>query len=645
MEKLEKQKYKFEKKGGITLIALVITIIVLLILAAISITMLTGDNSILNRAVDAKEKTEIALLKEEVQVVVTGRKIDSTAGIPHSNSLETDLKSEIKNAEVKKVNGLEDVCYVTRGDSVITVYEDGDIEEGKLEIWDGKTVSSPEFKKENNIWNWYIYTPSQLKFLADFVNNGNALTEEQKKLIDDEKKYNSDDIKIITDNITETHVTKVFLMNDLDLGGRIGETGTTEELKWENNVANNNVAWTPIGGISVQLMAKFEGNNHTIRGVYVKKTNNYVGLIGNANDINSLTIKNSYIKGVRAVGGIAGWVTTGQVNNCYNINTIVIGTDIYMGGIAGGINSTITGCENSGTITGTRIVGGITGYSGSTITGCKNSGIVNGEGAQVGGIVGYACVIDGCNNNGIVNGEGNQVGGIAGYSSNTIDDCNNEGTVNGKGAQVGGIVGRTSSTIDGCNNTGTIIGIGENVGGISGVSHGMISKCNNIGAITGNSDNVGGITGQIKPGETIKECSNSGTITGKGQNTGGIIAIMPHTNNETNSTVKRCYNNGTIKGIGSVGGLVGRVAGIGGKGTVTECYNKGIITGTTNVGEVIGAETNTTGLNTLNKLFYLKNERGLTAVGGEDDDKEVKKITWVTDDLSYETFKTWITGQ
>ena len=47
--------YKENKRNaGITLIALVITIIVLLILAAISITMLTGDNAILNRATNAR---------------------------------------------------------------------------------------------------------------------------------------------------------------------------------------------------------------------------------------------------------------------------------------------------------------------------------------------------------------------------------------------------------------------------------------------------------------------------------------------------------------------------------------------------------------------------------------------------------------
>ena len=47
-------KQKFKKNQGITLIALVVTIIVLLILAGISIAMLTGQNGILNRATEAK---------------------------------------------------------------------------------------------------------------------------------------------------------------------------------------------------------------------------------------------------------------------------------------------------------------------------------------------------------------------------------------------------------------------------------------------------------------------------------------------------------------------------------------------------------------------------------------------------------------
>ena len=64
-------KYKStKKKEGITLIALVITIIVILILAAISISMLTGDNSILKRAVDAKERTGIAEIEEQKRLTM-----------------------------------------------------------------------------------------------------------------------------------------------------------------------------------------------------------------------------------------------------------------------------------------------------------------------------------------------------------------------------------------------------------------------------------------------------------------------------------------------------------------------------------------------------------------------------------------------
>ena len=60
------------KEQGITLIALVITIIVLLILAGVSIAMLTGENGILTQAQTAKENTEKASLIEQVQVDILG---------------------------------------------------------------------------------------------------------------------------------------------------------------------------------------------------------------------------------------------------------------------------------------------------------------------------------------------------------------------------------------------------------------------------------------------------------------------------------------------------------------------------------------------------------------------------------------------
>ena len=60
---------KMQEKG-ITLIALVVTIIVLLILAGISISMLTGQNGILNRASEAKQNTGTAQTEELVKLSV-----------------------------------------------------------------------------------------------------------------------------------------------------------------------------------------------------------------------------------------------------------------------------------------------------------------------------------------------------------------------------------------------------------------------------------------------------------------------------------------------------------------------------------------------------------------------------------------------
>lgn len=75
------------KNKGITLIALVITIIVLLILAGISINMLTGENGILKRASEAKEKTEIAQQNEEDTLNDYETKLNEYAGIDWDTAL------------------------------------------------------------------------------------------------------------------------------------------------------------------------------------------------------------------------------------------------------------------------------------------------------------------------------------------------------------------------------------------------------------------------------------------------------------------------------------------------------------------------------------------------------------------------------
>ena len=65
-------KERFKQRTGITLIALVITIIVLLILAGVSIAMLTGQNGILTQAQNASEQTEVGAEKEAISLAYIG---------------------------------------------------------------------------------------------------------------------------------------------------------------------------------------------------------------------------------------------------------------------------------------------------------------------------------------------------------------------------------------------------------------------------------------------------------------------------------------------------------------------------------------------------------------------------------------------
>ena len=83
----ENKKILKRKEKGITLIALVITIIVLLILAGVSIAMLTGENGILSQAQNAKNETEEAGAIEEIKLAIGQAKIkDSLDTIDFNNA-------------------------------------------------------------------------------------------------------------------------------------------------------------------------------------------------------------------------------------------------------------------------------------------------------------------------------------------------------------------------------------------------------------------------------------------------------------------------------------------------------------------------------------------------------------------------------
>ena len=94
------------KNKGITLIALIVTIIVLLILAGVTISTLTGNNGIITKANDAKFKTNLSALEEEIEIYRVGEQLNNKTGIDQypvikEETLENVDKSTI-NDELKR---------------------------------------------------------------------------------------------------------------------------------------------------------------------------------------------------------------------------------------------------------------------------------------------------------------------------------------------------------------------------------------------------------------------------------------------------------------------------------------------------------------------------------------------------------------
>ena len=105
MRKTEtKTKIKNNQKG-ITLIALVITIIVLLILAGVAISMLSGENGILSQAAKAKIQYEVAGLKEEVTIKIAEKQLDE------SLNKEKEIEEYLNEIDIAGKNKIRKITY------------------------------------------------------------------------------------------------------------------------------------------------------------------------------------------------------------------------------------------------------------------------------------------------------------------------------------------------------------------------------------------------------------------------------------------------------------------------------------------------------------------------------------------------------
>ena len=247
--------------------------------------------------------------------------------------------------------------------------------------------------------------------------------------------------------------------------------------------------WTPIGNsYNGSYTGIFEGQNHTISGLYFKQENTEeVGFFGyNRGKISNVGILDSYFCGFSQVGGVCGY-NSSTITNCYN-KGVVDGTAdraSSFGGVCGCNLGILTNCYNTGIVKGQLFVGGVSGNNGKMITNCYNTGIVKGH---------------------------EWVGGVSGENSGTIINCNNEGKVSGTEYYVGGVSGENKKTITNCYNTGIVSGQSY-VGGVNGYNiNGTIINCNATGEVNGTDSYVGGVIGRNLNKGTITNCYYDSTV-------------------------------------------------------------------------------------------------------------------------------------
>lgn len=267
-----------------------------------------------------------------------------------------------------------------------------------------------------------ISSKEELYWFAGLVNGDESV-------ISEDIPQNTGACAVLTENITINE-------NVLDENGSLNGNGSGLEQ------------WPPIGSYGIRgekaYIGTFDGNGHTISGLYVDSDAQYVGLfgcVGTNGKIQNVGVVDSYISATGdkvCVGGVCGYNVGGTIENCYNTGTITAtaqATGIYssVGGVCGFSFWNIFNCYNTGkvSVTGDRAwVGGVSGFNGKDIKNCYNTGEVSV--AVDGGVVGGVCGnndswsrITNCYNTGKVSVTGGNavVGGVCGMNADTIENC------------------------------------------------------------------------------------------------------------------------------------------------------------------------------------------------------------------------------
>ena len=220
-------------------------------------------------------------------------------------------------------------------------------------------------------------------------------------------------------------------------------------LDEERQLKTVGTQWTPIGGSGYAFTGHFNGNGHSVKGMYIYTTTRYTGLFAyiSGATIENLGMEDGYVYGCCMTGSVAGYAYNATIQNCFNTNTMY-SRGSCLGGVVGETNGTtrIVACYNSGSIHNYgqacshgyngNDVGGVAGAigSGGSISYSCNTGSVYGGAYYASGVCAPlnhdGPTATNCYNYGRVscynsNSTGHIVAASGGYSFSISPSCSN----------------------------------------------------------------------------------------------------------------------------------------------------------------------------------------------------------------------------
>jgi len=302
---------------------------------------------------------------------------------------------------------------------------------------------------------------------------------------------------------------------------------------------NDGEGWSPIGDSENQFTGTYNGNDHTIDGLYLSIQSGWIfdglnqGFFGSTFEatIENLGVTNVDFNSYTYIGALIGTSFLTTVTNCYSTGTIISSeiegtshTDSYAGGLIGkcvrinenaaqyDLDNRVTDCYSTCDVTGFNWIGGLIGAIDYYY--------------QHDELEGIAFEVANCYSSGYIYGK-NTVGGLVGSSrSANFINCYSTSEVVAYGQYAGGLVGKCygyNNTMENCYSTGAVI-------------------CNQV---------VGGLIGYSRNDVHYIDCFSTGEVSGD-QTIGGLIG------NGRESSYTNCYSTGNVNGTTHIGGLFGK---------------------------------------------------------------------------------------